>query len=92
MLLTRLQALRDIINRPLTINSGYRCEEHNRAISGRELSQHLIGRAVDISTSGWSEPEKERICSLAEALEFGGFGKYETFVHLDVRPGEKKRW
>lgn len=92
LLITRLQALRDILKRPLKVNSGFRCVAHNLKVDGRPKSKHLEGLAVDISTAGWLPDEKLRLFGLAEALEFGGFGCYPIFVHLDVREGAKARW
>ena len=40
-----LQPLRDIVRRPLRINSGYRCPALNRAVGGVPTSQHVKGRA-----------------------------------------------
>lgn len=42
-----LQPLRDIINVPIFINSGFRCFDVNVAVGGRFNSQHLEGKAAD---------------------------------------------
>lgn len=34
---------------PLTVNSGHRCETHNRAVGGKPNSEHTKGRAADIA-------------------------------------------
>lgn len=47
-LLTRLDHLREIINRPIYINSGYRCKKENQRIGGVPGSYHLLGMATDI--------------------------------------------
>ena len=56
-----LQVLRDYLNMPITINSGYRSEEHNAKIGGAhkmikgkrvETSSHCMGRAADIVVKG----------------------------------------
>ena len=44
-----LEPIREHINGPITINSGYRCTELNKAIRGVYNSQHLIGEAVDLT-------------------------------------------
>jgi uncharacterized protein YcbK (DUF882 family) len=38
------------LNRPLVVNSGYRCENRNVAVGGSATSRHLIGCAADIAT------------------------------------------
>ena len=47
-----LQPLRDAINRPITISSGFRSKELNEAIGGAKYSQHLDGCAADIVVDG----------------------------------------
>jgi len=42
-----LQPLREIINVPIFINSGFRSFDVNVAVGGRFNSQHLEGKAVD---------------------------------------------
>ena len=44
-----LQPLRDLYGKPLTISSGYRCEELNRAVGGVPTSQHRLGEAADVT-------------------------------------------
>lgn len=47
----RLQAIRSAFGAPITINSGYRCEQLNKAVGGASTSQHLRGEAVDITST-----------------------------------------
>ena len=47
-----LQPLRDKLGKPITINSGYRCKELNKAIGGSRNSQHIEGKAADIKVEG----------------------------------------
>jgi len=43
-----LQPIRDYINIPIKVNSGYRCEKLNKIVGGKANSQHLRGEAADI--------------------------------------------
>lgn len=43
-----LQPLREIINVPIFINSGFRCFDVNVAVGGKNNSQHLEGKAADL--------------------------------------------
>ena len=88
----KLQTLRDIMNRPIGINSGYRCESHNRSIGGHKTSQHMLGVAVDISTTDWSSSELYELMRHAYRLGFKGIGVGKLFVHLDMRVGKAKMW
>ena len=43
-----LEPLREHAKQPITINSGYRCLELNKAVGGVSTSNHLSGYAADI--------------------------------------------
>ena len=42
-----LQPLRDYLNAPVKITSGFRCAELNKKVKGSANSQHLVGQAAD---------------------------------------------
>lgn len=90
----QLQVLRNHINKPIKINSGYRSPDHNRAIGGVSNSQHVLGKAADIMVTGVTTSELsaiiEQLISDGDMLQ-GGLGVYNTFVHYDIRK-KKTRW
>lgn len=86
--LDKLQKLRDIIGKPLVINSAYRSPSHNKEVGGSPNSQHLFGIAFDISLEGHN---RDDITAVAEHVGFIGIGQYNHFIHLDTRL-EKARW
>jgi uncharacterized protein YcbK (DUF882 family) len=90
-LLTRLNHLRNIINRPIYINSGYRCKEENQRVGGVPGSYHLLGMAVDIHVKDILLSD---LLIYTQEIGFNGIGFYENknFLHLDVRPGPKYFW
>ncbi len=47
-----LEPLRDMLARPIIINSGYRPDWLNKAVGGSETSAHLLGLAADIIAPG----------------------------------------
>ena len=53
-----LQPIRDMYGKPITVNSGYRSPELNKAVNGAKNSQHLTGCAADI-TVGSKASNKE---------------------------------
>ena len=94
-LANQLQYVRDNVARPININSGYRCEAHNKSVGGSENSQHLIGKAADIVIQGLDPvldtyDYLEELILSGEILQ-GGLGMYQTFTHYDIRK-MKKRW
>lgn len=54
-----LDKLREIYGKPITVNSGYRCPELNKAVGGSKTSDHVKGFAADIT--GGSKEENERL-------------------------------
>jgi len=89
-----LQTLRDHLGSPIVINSGYRSPAHNAAEGGVPNSQHLYGKAADISVIGYSPKETyDAIIELINRGEIydGGVGLYSWGVHYDI--GDKgRRW
>ena len=45
-----LQPLREAYGKPITVTSGYRSLELNKAVKGSSTSQHLKGEAADLVT------------------------------------------
>jgi len=85
-----LERLREELgHRSITIVSGYRSPSHNAAVGGAKQSQHMAGRAADITADG-VEPPAVHAALLAlfrsGAIEIGGLGLYPGWVHVDVRP------
>jgi uncharacterized protein YcbK (DUF882 family) len=91
LLLEKLEKLRKIIERPVYINSDYRCSGYNRKVEGVPNSYHCIGLAADIKVKDINLIELLEIC---ENIDFTGIGFYEkkNFLHLDVRPTKRTRW
>ncbi|MCJ7449405.1 MAG: D-Ala-D-Ala carboxypeptidase family metallohydrolase [Bacteroidales bacterium] len=90
-LLAKLVELRNTLERPVYITSGYRCFEYNRKVGGVVNSYHCIGLAADIKVKDINLITLLEIC---ENIDFSGIGLYEknNFLHLDVRPTKRARW
>ena len=90
-LLVKLIELRKILERPVYINSGYRCSSYNRKVGGILSSYHCIGLAADIKVKDINLIE---LLEIGENIDFNGIGFYEkkNFLHLDVRPTKRARW
>ena len=97
-LVGQLQFLRDYTGRAITVNSGYRSPEHNSSdkVKGSKTSQHLLGKAADITIEGLKPAEVYRLIDELIGMGLmlqGGLGLYEKkgFVHYDIRKN-KARW
>jgi uncharacterized protein YcbK (DUF882 family) len=89
-----LQIIRDELQEPIKINSGWRCENYNRKIKGAKRSQHILGKAADIRVKNLTPDEvATAIDKLQEGgfIKSGGLGRYNSFTHYDIR-GLMIRW
>ncbi len=78
-LIRGLERLRKELGKPLTIVSGYRCPEHNKAVGGDSNSQHLYGSAADLNYP-------TTLAKVREMNFFSGLGhKNGQILHVDVR-------
>ena len=87
-LIDRLDKLRAEYGAPVKIVSGYRCEEHNKAVGGVANSQHVLGKAADISAANLDKLY-EIACRHFKAV---GDGRSKGFIHLDLRQDKQRRW
>jgi zinc D-Ala-D-Ala carboxypeptidase len=81
LLVTKLQGARDALAIPFMINSGVRCEKHNREKGGKDNSAHLRGMAADIACS-----DSHTRYKMVQYL-IGKFARLEvgsTWIHVDV--------
>ena len=90
-LASQLQFLRDYTGRPITINSAYRCKKHNRSIGSKDTSQHVLGKAADITIKHFTPDEVFDVIQnlrrnpMLKGVKFQGIGRYNTFTHVDLR-------
>ena len=85
-----LRAAREYSNTPFIINSGYRCEKHNKKVGGKvgdkakgiPASTHTVGAAADIHCTE-SRQRALILCGLLEA-GFSRIGIAKTFIHVDM--------
>ena len=93
----KLVALRDDLQVPLYVTSGYRCKKWNTHVSTTgDTGPHTTGRAVDIRIAG---ADAYKLVRHALMHEFTGIGLKQRgpwsdrFIHLDdlVIPGGRPR-
>ena len=91
-----LQPLRDAMDEPIKIGSGYRCSRLNQAVGGVSNSQHIKGQAADLCIDGdmqkgkrWFEWIKTH-CQFDQLIwEHNKKGSY--WVHVSYRADGKNR-
>lgn len=81
----KLQALRDLLGKPLIVNSAYRSAAHNKAVGGATGSYHMKAEAFDVRMDNHDPVEFE---AAARKVGFTGFGYYPKngFMHIDIGP------
>ena len=88
----RLQLIRGALGVPITISSGYRCPELNKAVGGSKNSLHQLALAADIHAKGYAAQ------ALFEFIRDNAFGFDQLilervggkeWVHISVQPRER---
>lgn len=85
----KLQHLRNLIDKPMKITSGYRSPSHNKKVGGVKDSEHLRAKAYDVDMEGHDPAQFE---AAARECGFTGFGFYHKsgFIHIDTGP--QREW
>lgn len=93
-LANQLQVLRDYFGKPIIINIAYRPKWYELEKGRSGNSKHTLGIAADFNVKGVSARKVreaiEELILKGEMMQ-GGLGKYDSFVHYDIR-GNKARW
>ena len=84
-----LQSVRLFLGVPLHVNSGCRCEEHNKKVGGVANSWHTKGKAADISCELgakkiWDAARQLYDNGKIQDLKWCRWYKRKNFVHFDV--------
>lgn len=90
-----LERIRTQLQAPITVTSGYRCAQLNRAIGGVSSSDHTQGHAADIVAPGYGTPY-QIAKALAPQVSVLGIGQLilegiggKQWVHVSTRVPEK---
>lgn len=88
-----LDPLREAYGKPITVNSGFRCPALNKAVKGSATSDHMNGRAADIT--GGSPKENKRLFYLIQelGLPFDQLidEKHFAWVHVSYRGKDNRK-
>lgn len=91
-----LDPAREALGLPITVNSGYRCEQLNndKKVRGSKTSQHLTGQAADIVLGSKSTQENKQLHDwIASNCEFDQLiNEYNySWVHVSYRRDRRNR-
>lgn len=86
-----LQPLRDVLGKPIIINSGYRNPAVNRLVGGSKSSQHLKGQAVDIKVKGMTPKELINFIQKTNIEYDQLINEYNQWVHISYSKGKNRK-
>lgn len=90
-----LERIRSTVNCPVTVTSGYRCPELNRAVGGVTSSDHTQGHAADFVAPGFGSPTEvaRLLAPLVSVLSIGQLilegVKGKQWVHVSTHTPER---
>ena len=87
-LVTMLDRVRHTLGKPIYVNSGYRCVDHNKAVGGATGSYHVKGLAADI-TAHCDLKRLQRLC-FAAGIPTAVIYHRQGFIHVDL--GTPRTW
>lgn len=79
-----LNPIAEFMNKPIFVNSGYRCPLLNKAVGGVPGSQHVLGHAADITTRS---RENDLIMEqyIEDNIVFDQMIVYKNFIHISYK-------
>lgn len=85
-----LQPLRDYVNRPIIINSGYRSYSLNAKVGGVINSQHLTGQAADFTIKGLTVKQTMELVKKS-GVPFDQLIDEKTWVHISYNKTKNRK-
>lgn len=79
-----LEQVRELVKKPITVNSAFRSKAVNDAVGSKDTSQHRIGCAADIKVAGMSPREVVRACIDAGLRYDQVIAEFGSWTHISV--------
>ena len=96
--LSRLAAFLEVVkatlgNKPIMVNSAFRCKQVNDAVGSKDTSQHRIGCAADIRVPGMTPDEVVKAIIASEIGYDQVIREFDRWTHISVpsHPDDKPR-
>ena len=79
-----LEQVRELLNKPIMINSGFRSKAVNDSVGSKDSSQHRIGCAADLRVPGMTPKQVVTAC-IAAGLPFDQIiEEFGSWTHISV--------
>ena len=79
-----LEQVRKVVNKPISISSGYRSREVNESVGGSKTSQHCEGCAADFNVKGVSPDAVVRAIVNADIPYDQVILEFDSWVHISI--------
>ena len=79
-----LEQVRKVVNKPISISSGYRSREVNESVGGSKTSQHCEGCAADFNVKGMSPDAVVRAIVDATIPYDQVILEFDSWVHISI--------
>lgn len=87
----QLEAVRELLDKPIRINSWYRCKQLNRAIGSLDTSAHTQGWAIDFVCPDYGTPKQICEAIIRSGIEYDQLIQEGTWVHISFDPKKRKQ-
>ena len=86
-----LQPIRDKLDKPMIITSGYRNSQVNTLVGGVAASQHTKGQAADFKVSGYTPSELVKLIQTYGTDYDQLINEYDKWVHISYVKGNNRK-
>ena len=87
----KLDAVRELLNTPIIVTSGYRCLKVNKGIGSSDTSQHIKGEAVDFKTLAYTPRQIWAMIKLSNIEYDQLILEYDDWVHISFKDGKNRK-
>jgi zinc D-Ala-D-Ala carboxypeptidase len=84
-----LNPCRQYIGTAIYVNSGYRSKQLNTVVGGVPKSQHVEGKAADITTLH-NKADADLFKFIVDKIDFDQCIRYKTFIHISYNGKENR--
>ena len=86
-----MEAVRDLLGKPIQVSSGYRGAALNKAVGGAKSSAHCFGYAVDFRCDAFGSPYEVCKAIASSAIVFDQLiHEYGRWTHISFDPRRRK--
>lgn len=89
------ETIRLALGVPVHVNSGCRCDKHNKSVGGVKASNHTKGLAADLSCSKGAKVMFDTVRKLhadGKLPDLDYCIRYKNFIHIDCGGKRKSLW